>query len=99
MNQMRFLTMSKDKILNFPLVNRLFWEIPFGDTIELRWPKTRDIADTNELMRPWLEENVGLQGFDWDWKVKFKGGDLKIDLKFRKKVYASQFVLIFSEHM
>jgi len=28
-----------------------------------------DSADPNDHYRPWLEKNVGKQGWDWDWKL------------------------------
>lgn len=97
--EMKRLLMSKDKILNSPLAHKMYWSLKFGETVVVLWPKTKDMADPNDLMRPWLEENVGRQGYDWDWRVNFRDGGFKIDLKFRKKIYASQFVLIFSEYM
>jgi hypothetical protein len=26
-------------------------------------------TDPNDHYRPWLEENVGRQGWDWDWRI------------------------------
>ena len=26
-------------------------------------------ADPNDHFRPWLEENVGRQGWDWNWRI------------------------------
>jgi hypothetical protein len=28
-----------------------------------------DSADPNDHYRPWLEQHVGRQGWDWDWRV------------------------------
>lgn len=84
-------------ILTSTLANKIFWGLKFGETVVLGWPKSKQ--DPNDTWRPWLENNVGLQGFDWNWRVNFKDRNFKIDLKFRKKIYASQFVLIFSEYM
>jgi hypothetical protein len=31
-------------------------------------PQTVESADPNDHYRPWLEKNIGRQGWDWDWK-------------------------------
>jgi hypothetical protein len=35
--------------------------------------------EPNEKYRPWLEENVGVQGTDWDWRISDDGNNLAID--------------------
>lgn len=43
-------------------------------------------ADPNDHYRPWLEANVGRQGWDWNWDVV--GDDMtlnRISIKFRRK--------------
>jgi hypothetical protein len=84
----------------------LWWKFASGPTIEVKWPNgwvvlhenadgTRvcaDSADPNDHYRPWLEENVGKQGRDWDWRpgsvVTCNGsGTVGVDtvaIKFRK---------------
>jgi hypothetical protein len=50
-------------------------------------------ADPNEHYRPWLEENVGKQGWDWDWGLYDE--DVKrntLTIKIRKK--HAKFVII-----
>lgn len=44
-----------------------------------------DSADPNDHYRPWLEENVGVQKWDWEWDWKFDDflGD-RLTIKFRK---------------
>lgn len=27
-------------------------------------------ADPNDFYRPWLEQHVGRQGWDWDWRME-----------------------------
>ena len=51
-------------------------------------------ADPNDHYRPWLEKNVGKQGWDWNWKIVDKDNDMstdKLTIKFRrgKEQYAS----------
>jgi hypothetical protein len=43
-------------------------------------------ADPNDFFRPWLEENVGRQGWDWNWG--FVGNDVSdncLTIKVRQK--------------
>lgn len=40
-------------------------------------------SDPNEHYRPWLEANVGRQGWDWDWSLDFSLDNTLI-IKFRK---------------
>ena len=74
------------------IVNLIYWRLKFGEKIQLEWPGSRD---PNKEWRSWLESNVGRQGLDWDWRVVFSSG-FNIEIKFRKKKYASQFILMFS---
>lgn len=53
-------------------------------------------ADPNEHFRPWLEKNVGKQGWDWDWCLADKDvTENKLTIKFRKskEEYATIFRL------
>ena len=53
-----------------------------------------DSADPNDHYRPWLEKNVGRQGWDWDWGVL--GNDAaenRLTIKVRKK-YAKCAIII-----
>lgn len=38
----------------------------------------------NATMRPWLEQNVGIQGVDWDWMFNFRDECDEVQIKFRK---------------
>lgn len=53
-----------------------------GPTVVVTWPTglvdlraqpgiltSWESADPNDHYRPWLEANVGKQGWDWDWKI------------------------------
>lgn len=50
-------------------------------------------ADPNDHYRPWLEQNVGRQGWDWDWRIGTIAADNgsgtrgydTLTIKFRKK--------------
>ena len=45
-----------------------------------------DSADPNDHYRPWLEKNVGRQGWDWDWGlVNNDPSENRITIKIRKK--------------
>lgn len=64
-------------------ISALWWKLMPGTTITVKWPIFHNSADPNEIYRPWLEENVGRQGWDWDWRI----GDSVTDtltIKFRK---------------
>ena len=76
-----------------------------GVTIQLPWPKVYQTlnaggvimhsADPNDHYRPWLEENCGRQGWDWDWHAVWQRDvfrvynnpyqlDDVVEIKFRK---------------
>ena len=43
-------------------------------------------ADPNDHYRPWMEENVGRQKWDWDWGMAENDAtDNRLTIKFRKK--------------
>ena len=47
-----------------------------GEEIVVPWPTGEFVvgdtlvssADPNDFYRPWLEKNVGRQGWDWQWR-------------------------------
>lgn len=51
----------------------LWWKFMPGTVISIPWPT--DIEDPNELHRLWLEKHVGIQAWDWDWKVSYGQSD------------------------
>lgn len=74
--------------------NSRYWD---GTTGELR--QIVISADPNDHYRDWLEDNVGKQGFDWEWALA--GDDLTketLTIRFRrgKKKYAILASLLWS---
>jgi hypothetical protein len=42
-------------------------------------------ADPNDFYRPWLEQHVGRQGWDWDWRMEDNDvGDNLLTVKLRR---------------
>jgi hypothetical protein len=74
------------------LFKSLWWALIPGTVISVKWPRGwTDIdhlgnqfnsSDPNDHYRPWLEKNVGRQGWDWDWD--WKVGNDCLAIKFRK---------------
>lgn len=81
----------------------IWWKFMPGETITTKWPSLSWTdqdhlgnqtwsSDPNDHWRPWLEQNVGKQGWDWDWRIGQSGfrydgerfGDI-LEIKFRKK--------------
>jgi hypothetical protein len=66
----------------FGLKQSLWWKFMPGVEVELPWPTgwvvlhenpdgsrvSTESADPNDHYRPWLEKNIGKQGWDWEWK-------------------------------
>lgn len=64
------------------LKQALWWAAVPGVEITLPWPTgwvvlhedpdgskvSVESADPNDHYRPWLEKNIGKQGWDWEWK-------------------------------
>ena len=64
------------------LKQALWWATVPGVEITLPWPTgwvvlhedpdgskvSTESADPNDHYRPWLEKNIGKQGWDWEWK-------------------------------
>ena len=99
----------------------LWWYCMPGTTVTVNWPSgwtegdhlgnQIQSADPNDHFRPWLETNVGKQGWDWDWRMgKITGAQgsgngqtiLSCDtltIKFRKgkEKYASLFLLRYAK--
>jgi len=49
--------------------------------------------EPNEHYRPWLEEHVGDQGFEWQWYVDNVSGDDGLAIEFRYSEHAMLFEL------
>ena len=88
----------------FGIPEALWWKFVQGPEISVKWPSgwvllhedqdggkvSTDSADPNDHYRPWLEENVGKQGWDWNWKHHIVANDNevlddRVIIKFRKK--------------
>lgn len=52
------------------------------------WPS----GDPNDLIRPWLESNIGMQGVDWNWDMDPNNFN-NIEYYFSKEEYATLFEL------
>lgn len=64
------------------LKQALWWATVSGVEITLPWPTgwvvlhedpdgskvSAESSDPNDHYRPWLEKNIGKQGWDWEWK-------------------------------
>ena len=71
--------------------HKFWWDILPGVRVKVTWP-TEGVPDPNEHYRNWLEKNVGVQGFDWDWDLvgsDFIENTLTIKLRIGKTKYAS----------
>lgn len=58
-----------------------------------------DSADPNDFYRPWLEEHVGRQGWDWNWGMgSHDATENRLTIKIRKKhaVYATHIAMTWS---
>ena len=45
-----------------------------------------DSADPNDHYRPWMEEHVGKQGWDWNWGIADRDAtDNRLTIKIRRK--------------
>ena len=79
----------------------LWWRFMPGETISVAWPNGPIIkehmdqyrtdeqllsADPNDHYRPWLEKNVGKQGWDWNWGLRDNNvAENRLTIKVRKK--------------
>ena len=62
-------------------------------------------CDPNDLYRPYLEQHVGRQGWDWDWKLHWAGtsldtleqrGSLKIKVRRKHAAQATAIALMWN---
>lgn len=81
------------------LRQKLWWRFMPGTVINVRWPtgETRikqepsgiwdyvKSADPNDHYRPWMEQHVGRQGWDWDWGMgNLDATENRLTIKFRR---------------
>ncbi len=80
-----------------------------GTTVEVPWPRgwtsTDHLgnqvhsADPNDHYRPYLEEHVGKQGWDWDWRLgSFEHDSLRIKIRRKHEQHASIIVMKWARH-
>jgi len=67
----------------------IYWNLPFGEIVTIKWPTGNNPDD---IWRPWLEKNLGRQGYKWDWRMSRLEVD-SIDIKFLNLKMASYFIL------
>jgi len=82
------------------IIEKLWWRFMPGVVINVRWPKglvvldeladgsrvSTESADPNDYYRPWLEEHVGKQGWDWNWgMVDNNVAENRLTIKIRQK--------------
>jgi hypothetical protein len=67
-------------------------QIRVGPSHRLGWNGIGDYfeyvesADPNDLYRPWLEEHVGEQGWDWNWGMADRDAtENRLTIKIRRK--------------
>lgn len=85
---------------------QLWWRFMPGVVINVKWPvgwavlnempdgsmTSVNSADPNDHYRPWMEQHVGKQGWDWDWGMANSDATLnRLTIKIRQKYagYAS----------
>lgn len=69
--------------LNF--IDKLWWYFVPGVIVNVQWP-TKQPADPNYHYRPFLEQYVGHQGWDWDWGMANRDAtDNRLTIKIRQK--------------
>lgn len=78
-----YMARSEVKKRTLNIFSNLWWKYIPGTIVEVRWPVgwvvlhddgnggqvSTESADPNDHYRPWLEKNVGKQGWDWDWRI------------------------------
>lgn len=84
----------KTKLAVRDLYLHFYWRVMVGPRVLVKWPTG---TEPNEAYRPWLEENVGKQGKDWEWNhvyVEAGAFDLEIVLTKKKKHHAAMIALM-----
>jgi hypothetical protein len=77
----------KEKMMNRYLspLQKLYWIVVPHDVVVVKWPDPfdwerepyRNMGDPNNHYRAWLEENLGEQGYNWDWHLDWS--QVKLD--------------------
>jgi len=90
----------------------IWWRYMPGEEVVVKWPngpvikefidqyKTDDqllSADPNDHYRPYLEQHVGQQAWDWDWRIDNVATDtLRIKIRRKHKNYAIMLSLMWA---
>ncbi len=79
------------KIYYFKSKAYIFWNYVPGTIVTVSWPVAGAFScDPNDFYRPYLEQRVGSQTWDWDWRIaKNSMSDLEIKLRKKRQHYAS----------
>jgi hypothetical protein len=82
------------------IIRQIWWRFMPGVVINVKWPTgwavldedpdggqtAVESADPNDHYRPWMEKNVGKQGWDWDWGMADRDAtDNRLTIKIRRK--------------
>lgn len=88
------------------IIDQLWWRFMPGVVINVKWPKgyvvlhespdgsmvSTESADPNDHYRPWMEQHIGRQGWDWNWGMSGNNvseNQLTIKICKRKAKYAT----------
>lgn len=90
------LALDNDRVM-FPF----WWNLVPGYVVTVPWPRgwtemdhlgnQMESSDPNDHYRPWLEANVGRQGWDWDWRLSDNCRDLMVRFRRGKRDSMVQF--------
>ena len=82
------------------ILQKLWWRFMPGVVVNVRWPRgwvvlhkapdgscvSTESADPNDHYRPWMEQHVGRQGWDWNWGMADRDAtDNRLTIKIRQK--------------
>jgi hypothetical protein len=93
-----------------------WWKFVPGTVIDVKWPsgwvvlhtmpdgsKTSvESSDPNDHYRPWIEQHVGKQRWDWNWRVsrastgQFDYDTVQIKVRKKKEKFASMMLLLWN---
>ena len=82
------------------ILQKLWWRFVPGVVVNVKWPRgwvvlheapdgscvSTESADPNDHYRPWMEQYVGRQGWDWNWGIAdCDATDNRLTIKIRQK--------------
>jgi hypothetical protein len=74
----------------------VWWSLVPGESIMIPWPTDPPAADPNYHYRPFLEENVGKQGWAWEWRLADNGDSVQLKFRLGRTSYAPICALMWS---